>query len=161
MNILIKFVFAHYLSYYNEGGGFILYHLKDFIIIVSICSFFFIGILVYNFVTAPTYSQPNFYSIDTSSNPSSNLDTGSDTLDDIGLETDIVEAEIEIVDVFININTATAQELTNLNGIGAVTAEAIVEYRLTNGDFALIEDIMNVSGIGEAKFENIKDFIFV
>lgn len=61
----------------------------------------------------------------------------------------------------ININTATAEELDELPGIGEATAAAIIEDRETNGEFTSIEDIMRVSGIGEAKFANIKDLICV
>lgn len=63
-------------------------------------------------------------------------------------------------DRLININTASAEQLTELNGIGEKTAAAIVEYREIT-PFERIEDIMNVNGIGEKKFENIKDLICV
>lgn len=61
----------------------------------------------------------------------------------------------------ININTATAAELETLPGIGPVLAQRIVDYRKANGPFAAIEDIKNVSGIGEGIFEEIKELIFV
>lgn len=60
----------------------------------------------------------------------------------------------------ININTATAEELKQLNGIGDVIAARIVEYAQTIG-FNSIEDIKNVKGIGDKKFDNIKDKITV
>lgn len=59
----------------------------------------------------------------------------------------------------ISINTATLDELQTLTGIGKSKAEAIIEYRTTNGLFRTIEDIKNVSGIGDAAFEKIKDSI--
>ena len=61
----------------------------------------------------------------------------------------------------ININTATAEELQTLSGIGEVRAKAIVEYRTQNGNFSKLEDIKNVSGIGDATFNNIKSQICV
>lgn len=61
----------------------------------------------------------------------------------------------------VNINTATIQELTTLTGVGESKAQAIIQYREDNGKFIKIEDIMNVSGIGEKAFEKIKDFITV
>lgn len=61
----------------------------------------------------------------------------------------------------ININTATAQELERLDGIGEKLSERIIRYREEHGAYTVIEDIMRVSGIGEKKFENIKDDICV
>jgi len=61
----------------------------------------------------------------------------------------------------ININTATAEELTQLKGIGEAYAKAIVEFREKNGPFVAIEDIMKVTGIGEKTFQAIKDMITI
>lgn len=61
----------------------------------------------------------------------------------------------------INLNTATAEQLTALPGIGDAKAASILEYRKKAGRFTDIEEIMNVSGIGEAMFEKIKDKITV
>lgn len=61
----------------------------------------------------------------------------------------------------INLNTATAEQLTSLPGIGDAKAVNILEYRKQVGQFKDIEEIMNVSGIGEAMFEKIKDKITV
>jgi competence protein ComEA len=61
----------------------------------------------------------------------------------------------------ININTATAKELESLPGIGPVLAQRIVDYRAQKGGFKSIEEIKEVSGIGDKKFEAIKDLITV
>jgi len=61
----------------------------------------------------------------------------------------------------ININMASRSELMDLPGIGTVLAERIVEYRLQNGAFSRIEELRNVSGIGEKRFDTIKDRITV
>lgn len=61
----------------------------------------------------------------------------------------------------VNINTATQSEFENLPGIGPEIASRIVEYREQNGKFSKIEDLQNVKGIGNAKFENIKNLIVV
>jgi comEA protein len=61
----------------------------------------------------------------------------------------------------INLNTATVKELILLPGIGEVMAKRIVEYRIKNKSFKTKEEIMNVKGIGKAKFEKIKDKIFI
>ena len=61
----------------------------------------------------------------------------------------------------ININTANATILQTLSGIGPVLSEKIIEYRNQNGLFGVIDDIKDVSGIGEKKFEGIKDLICI
>ncbi len=61
----------------------------------------------------------------------------------------------------LNINTATAEELSALDGIGDSIAQKIIAYREENGDFSDISEIMNVKGIGKSKYEAIKDKIFV
>jgi competence protein ComEA len=61
----------------------------------------------------------------------------------------------------ININKASQTELETLPGIGASLATRIIEYRDKSGKFGSIEDIKNVNGIGDSKFENIKDLICV
>jgi competence protein ComEA len=61
----------------------------------------------------------------------------------------------------VNINTATVVELDALPGIGETTAQAIVDYRLQNGPFQVIQDIMNVPGIGPSAYALIKDYINV
>jgi len=61
----------------------------------------------------------------------------------------------------ININTANANLLQSLPGIGPVLSERIIEYRNQNGLFGVIDDIKDVSGIGEKKYEGIKDLICV
>ena len=61
----------------------------------------------------------------------------------------------------VNINEATQTELESLPGIGPSTALKIISYRKENGNFSSIEDIKNVSGIGDNKFENIRELICV
>lgn len=61
----------------------------------------------------------------------------------------------------ININKASVEELTALDGVGSAYAERIVEQREKEGDFAKPEDIMNVKGIGQKTFEKNKDRITV
>lgn len=72
----------------------------------------------------------------------------------------IIEGK-EISSEKVNINTATQTELETLNGIGPSTALKIINYRNENGKFETIEDLKNVAGIGEQKFENIKEGICV
>ena len=61
----------------------------------------------------------------------------------------------------VNVNRAGLEELDRLPGVGPATAEKIIAHRQAHGPFSRIEDIMEVSGIGEAKFEAMKDLITV
>ena len=61
----------------------------------------------------------------------------------------------------VNINTASQTELETLPGIGPATSSKIISYRKENGKFESIEEIKEVSGIGDAKFENIKELICI
>lgn len=61
----------------------------------------------------------------------------------------------------ININTATVSELNTLTGIGEATANKIIEYRNNNNGFKSIEELKNVSGIGDLKYAKIKDHITI
>ena len=61
----------------------------------------------------------------------------------------------------VNINKASQEELEKISGIGPSTALKIINYRKENGKFTSKEDIKNVPGIGDIKYENIKDYIYV
>ena len=82
---------------------------------------------------------------------SSGVDSGANGTDG--------SATTSISDGKININTASSEELQTLVGVGPATAEKIIEYRNTNGRFKTIEDIKNVSGIGDKTFEKLKNDI--
>jgi len=61
----------------------------------------------------------------------------------------------------INVNTADAAELEKLPGIGPALAERIIRYREENGPFISVDDLLNVSGIGEKKLEALRDYATV
>lgn len=67
----------------------------------------------------------------------------------------------ERISSIVNINTATQTELETLPGIGPSTALKIINYRKENGKFSSIEDLKNVNGIGDNKFEALKKYITV
>ena len=70
-------------------------------------------------------------------------------------------AQEVLMEKSIDINRADKDELDKLPGIGPALAERIIEYRIDYGDFSDIEEIMDVSGIGEKTFAKIRDFIYV
>lgn len=61
----------------------------------------------------------------------------------------------------VNINRATQTELETLSGIGPSMANKIIDYRNKNGKFSSIDELKNVPGIGEAKFESIREYVVV
>lgn len=61
----------------------------------------------------------------------------------------------------VNLNTATAEQLATIPGVGPRMAERIIEYRQKNGGFKKVEDLMNVSGVGEKSFLKMKPLITV
>ncbi len=75
--------------------------------------------------------------------------------------TEISEVCTETEALYIDINNAGFDELIKLNGIGDYLAEQIITYREENGGFRNIEEILNISGIGEKTFESIRDCIYV
>jgi competence protein ComEA len=97
-------------------------------------------------------------------------DTLETLLSDAGVESD---ADLGHIEVYvpregeeqspqkIDINRAEAWLLEALPGIGQTLAERIVDYRNASGPFQRIEDLLKVSGVGEATFENMKDLITV
>lgn len=73
--------------------------------------------------------------------------------------TNLPEDNVVIIDNKTSINTANIEQLDQLPGIGLSKAQDIIDYRTNNGYFKAIEDIKNVSGIGDAIFDKIKDLI--
>jgi len=61
----------------------------------------------------------------------------------------------------VNLNTATAEQLQTLPGVGPAMAKRILEYRAKVGKFTKVEEILNVKGIGEKRFQKIKDRLLV
>jgi competence protein ComEA len=61
----------------------------------------------------------------------------------------------------VNLNTADLAALDTLPGVGPATAAKIVAWREQHGRFASVEDLLDVSGIGEAKFEGLRDLVTV
>lgn len=142
-------------------------HEKILIIVaLTLCA----GILFYNAFFIPQISIPSVIyvdanesdennersnsSIESENNSNSNSSNGSDGTEN--RQNKSVESSSKV-----NINTATAEELEKLDGIGPAIAQRIVEYRNTNGKFLSVDKIKNVSGIGEKTFAKFKDDICV
>lgn len=74
---------------------------------------------------------------------------------------EIYEQNSAPVQLIININTASVRELQKLNGVGAVTALAIIDYRDEHGDFGSADELINVRGIGQATLEKLRPYVTV
>ncbi len=61
----------------------------------------------------------------------------------------------------VNINTATSEQLQTLPGVGPSLAKAIIDHRTKNGKFNKVEELLNVKGIGEKKYQKMKDRLVV
>lgn len=93
--------------------------------------------------------------------PNKNDDNNIDSYVTIEKEEGTSSVNGEKENTVININTATVEELVKLPGVGEATANKIITYRKENGKFKTPEEIKNVPGIGDSKYENIKDMIKV
>ena len=112
----------------------------------------FLAVVAFFLVSGILYSH-SFYS--------GTLDMGREiSADEIGVAEGTLTPAEDLLGK-ININTAAAEELVSLSGIGEGRAAGIIAYRKENGAFSCIEDIMKVSGIGEKTFEEIKERITV
>ena len=138
-------------------------HEKILIIVaLTLCA----GILFYNAFFIPQISIPSVIYVDADGNstPEQSTDSPSkseNNSDSLPRGTENSQNKSAESSSKVNINTATAEELEKLDGIGPAIAQRIVEYRNTNGKFLSIDEIKNVSGIGEKTFEKFKGDICV
>lgn len=82
-----------------------------------------------------------------------------DNINDACIKDEIVNEGVNNNNTLVSINNSTKDELMTLPGIGESKADAIIKYRNENNGFKKLEDIMNVSGIGESAYSKIKDYI--
>lgn len=108
----------------------------------------------------PTYDISDCTSNGSSIIVNDNLEPSNNIMEDSNNSLIVDDKNEDNSKKLININTASLEELTTLNGIGESKAKAIIEYR-NKTKFQTIEDIKNISGIGDKAFEKIKDYITV
>lgn len=89
------------------------------------------------------------------------MNVEQDSLESLEKEPKISKKELKLREKSINLNSAGIDELVSLPGIGESTAEKIIEYRNKKGKFKKIQDIMKVKGIGQKKFDNIKEYLVI
>ena len=138
-------------------------------ILIIIALVFCAGILFYNAFFIPDISIPSVIYVDSaiSGTKESDIDENSNGEKSENSEETInsnskANSSSSSASSKVNINTATAEELDEkLTGIGPAIAKRIIEYRNSIGKFSSIEEIKNVSGIGDKTFEKFKDTICV
>ena len=111
-----------------------------------------------NMVIVPAYgeSDENFRCVISGSGEYNDIDLANSSN-----SVENANSNIHLSTNIVNINTANQTELETLPGIGPSLAMRIISYRKQNGNFFKIEDLKNVSGIGESKFRELKDFVTV
>ena len=121
------------------------------IVIGAVCAVLAAG-NIYQHVRVPEDASKNivFYELEATENSAASSAQNNTATDEPSEDNSLID-----------LNSATAEELMSLPGIGRVKAKAIIEYRKTYGRFVAAEEIMEVRGIGKATYEKIKDRITV
>ena len=109
-------------------------------------------------VTSAVFSVTSTKSVTTVSSTTSSKPKNTD-VPDVSFETETSDFVDDVP--YIDINNAETEDLTRIKGIGDYLADEIIYYRNETGGFNNIEEIMNVNGIGEKIFAEIRDFIYV
>jgi comEA protein len=116
------------------------------------------AMVIYNFITMPPFGQNSTFSA-TASTVSAAVNTSSPAQTSPRLSTSSFSSKPAII--LVNLNLSTNSELMTLPEIGPTLAQRIIDYRTANGNFKNINDILNVSGIGQKTLDKIKDLICV
>lgn len=119
-------------------------------VLLGIAFILLAGVILYNVFTAEPTVEPSVV-------PSTSVLSTTSSV------TEVVTTapEVTLSSAKVNINTASAEELMSLTGIGPTKAQAIVDYRTNFGNFTSIDQLTNVSGIGEKTLAKIRDDITV
>ncbi len=146
-------------------------------VLFFICSMFFIGLAYslfykndYKDIYKFDYSKEDsiFFQIQriqdsvfNDKNLKSNLDYRQKVLDFKNNDFKNYSEKEKLVEKSINLNTTTLEQLINLPGVGRITAQKILDYRNKKSKFRNIDELLNVKGIGQKKFLNIKKYIYI
>lgn len=141
---------------------------------VFLVAVFFIGIIVKSFNWKNDDSKKNnfdytasdsiFYSSDipkTGILENKSFDSNLESSDFNKSNFNVIKKKQALAEKSVNLNKTSIEQLTLLPGIGIKTAERILAYRRASGGFNNINELLEVKGIGESKFEKIKKYIFV
>lgn len=117
-------------------------------LIITAIALIIIGIILAVFAL----SQPKIYVDDSSA---------SVAVSDMDYTEPVTDVSAQEAEMPINLNTCTYDELLTVEGIGDARASAIIEYRDVIGSYSTVDEIKNISGIGESLFEKISPFLCV
>lgn len=121
------------------------------------------GVIIYNVVSSPVLYRTKVRTtvLTEPQETETDFSAAAEEPDSFSLSETMVLQTESYTDSRININEADAARLQTLKGIGASKAQAIIDYRTENGNFSSVDELTNVSGIGEKTLAGIKDQITV
>lgn len=127
-------------------------------IILGATALFLSGLCLFSFVPTVQTVIPES-TIEEEAPASQSVTTTTQTT--ISTQASVSQEEITQETLLVNINTADLDELDTLPGIGEALGQRIIDYRTEHGDFASVEDITLVSGIGDVTLSKLQDYATV
>lgn len=131
-------------------------------VLVAIAFVLLAGIITYNAVTLSSSEEGDVLeSVSTSAETKNTTSQSSTEITSVTTAPEEGSTAVSNTAGKVNINTAGLAELTTLTGIGEVKGQAIINYRTEHGPFASVDELTNVSGIGDKTLAKIRDQITV